>query len=413
MRVAIVSTSDGMPGGFAAAYRLHKGLRRQAIDSLMVVGKKTRDDASIVDDPRFLAKIWRAIAPKLDRIPNKFTGVPTKKISSAWVPNNTFSRVQALNPDVVNLHWINNGFLRLEALSKFRQPLVWTLHDMWAFAGGEHYVGECNRYQVGYTPHSRPSHERGWDVNRWIWHRKQRAWANLRNLTIVTPSHWLAECAKRSVLFSDTRIEVIANGIDHHRFKPIGRDTARQILGLPQDKRLILFGAVNATSDTRKGFHLLKLALQEMRDESPHTELVVFGASAGIGEADFGRTCHYLGRLHDEISLALVYAAADVFVAPSIQDNLPNTVLESLACGTPVVAFNIGGMPDMIEHQQNGYLAKAFEAQDFATGLQWVLASSQRWQQLSQRARQKVEQQFTLEIQAQNYLRLFKQIIKQ
>lgn len=412
MRVAIVSTSDGMPGGFAAAYRLHKGLRQQAVDSLMVVGKKSRDDVNVVADERYIAKIWRAAAAKLDRIPNGLALSPGKKLSSAWVPNNTFSRVQAVKPDVVNLHWINNGFLRLESLKKFKQPLVWTFHDMWAFAGGEHYVGDCKRYQSGYTQDSRPTHERGWDVNRWIWQRKRNAWASLNNLTIITPSHWLAECVKQSVLFSNTNVEVIANGIDHHRFKPIGRDIAREILGLPKDKRLILFGAVNATSDARKGFHLLKLALQEVRGKLPDTELVIFGASGGMGEADFGRKCHYLGRLHDEISLALVYAAADVFAAPSVQDNLPNTVLESLACGTPVIAFNIGGMPDMIEHQRNGYLAKAFEPQDFAAGLQWVLADdTKRWPQLSQRARQKIEQEFTLGVQANNYLRLFKQII--
>lgn len=411
MRIAIVSTSDGMPGGFAAAYRLHKGLRQQAIDSQMLVGKKTRDDSSVLANEGRLATVWQKFSPKLDRLPNKLTWSNGKKLSSAWIAGNTVRRVQAINPDVINLHWINNGFLRLESLSKFKQPLVWTFHDMWAFAGGEHYVGDCKRYTMGYTHQTRPLHERGLDVNRWIWSRKRHAWENLRNLTIVTPSRWLAECVKQSALFSQTRTEVIPNGVDHHRFKPMGRDRAREILGLPLNKRLVLFGAVNATSDSRKGFHLLKLALKEFNATSHDTELVVFGASSGLGMADFGQKCHYLGRLHDEISLALVYAAADVFAAPSIQDNLPNTVMESIACGTPVVAFNIGGMPDMIEHQRNGYLAQAFEPADFAAGLQWVLADSERWQRLSSRARKKSEQEFTLDIQARNYLQLFKQII--
>jgi glycosyltransferase involved in cell wall biosynthesis len=207
---------------------------------------------------------------------------------------------------------------------------------------------------------------------------------------------------------------VIANGLDIQRYKPIEKSFARNLLGLPQNKQLILFGAMSSTSDRRKGFHLLLPALKKLSQGQmgqDRLELVVFGASQPLEPPDFGFKTHYLGRLNDDISLALVYAAADIFVAPSTEDNLPNTVMEALACGIPCVAFKIGGMPDMIEHQQNGYLAHPYDIEDLAQGINWVLENTERYNQLCIQARQKVEQEFTLELQAEKYLELYSDIL--
>jgi glycosyltransferase involved in cell wall biosynthesis len=206
---------------------------------------------------------------------------------------------------------------------------------------------------------------------------------------------------------------VIPNGLDTERYKPVNRNTARELLNLPQDRQLVLFGAINATSAHRKGFHLLQPALQSLCKSSWHDkiELVVFGSSQPVAHTDFGFETHYLGKLSDDISMALVYAAADVFLAPSIQDNLPNTVMEALACGTPCVAFKIGGMPEMIEHHKNGYLAQPFEVEDLAQGIAWVLENEERHHKLGDRAREKVKQEFTLEIPARRYASLFKEIL--
>lgn len=414
MRVVIASTSDGTPGAFAAAYRLHVGLTQGGANSLMLVSKKNRDFPNIIGPNTNLQRFWSKAAPRLEKVLAKKTiSASGSKISPAWVLEDTASRINILKPDIINLHWINNGFLRPESFVRLNKPIVWTLHDMWAFCGGEHYTGECVRYREGYLSNNRPPSERGWDINRWVWRRKLRAWAKIENLTIVTPSHWLAHCAGESILFKGRRVEVIPNGVDHLRFHPVNHNCAREILGLPKDKKLILFGAVNATSDQRKGFHLLRDALRELSINSScrDVELVIFGTSSGADEEHFGLKCHYLGKFKDEMSLGLVYAAADVFVAPSLQDNLPNTVVESLACGTPVVAFNIGGMPDMINHQLNGCLAKPFDIKDFAEGVRWVISDAERWTTLSQNARQTVEDRFTLEIQAQKYLRLFNELL--
>ena len=179
------------------------------------------------------------------------------------------------------------------------------------------------------------------------------------------------------------------------------------------DRQIILFGANLATSDRRKGFHLLLPALQKLSQSQWQTriELVVFGASQPSESPDFGFKTNYIGKLSDDISLSLLYAAADVFVAPSLQDNLPNTVMEALACGTPCVAFKIGGMPDMIEHEQNGCLAQPYEVKDLERGIKWVLEDKERWRKLCDRAREKVEQEFTVDLQAHRYLSLFEEIV--
>ena len=285
---------------------------------------------------------------------------------------------------------------------------------MWPFTGGCHYSGECDRYtqSCGVCPQLHSN--QNWDISRWVWQRKNKAWKNL-NLTIITPSRWLADCAKNSSLFEDLRIEVIPYGLDTKKYKPLDKQFARNLLGLPVDKQIVFFGAMSATSDRRKGFHLLLPALQKLSQFQvwqDRLELAVFGASQPINPPNFGFRTHYLGRLNDDISLALVYSAADVFVAPSIQDNLPNTVMEALACGTPCVAFKIGGIPDMIEHEQNGYLAQPFDVEELATGIAWVLEDSERYHKLCDRAREKVEQEFTLEIQASKYLKLYNEILQ-
>lgn len=378
----------------------------------MLVNKQRQQDPFVETPSGTTDRLLARLAPLLDRLPGRFSRLDIDRVSASWVPDRLLHRVEALAPDILNLHWVNDGFMRIETLPRFRQPIVWTLHDMWAFSGGEHYAGDSLRYIEGYTASNRPVEETGLDVHRWIWRRKNRAWAGLENrLVIAAPSHWMAECARRSALFRDFRVEVLPNGIDHNRFHPVDPALARGILGLPQDKKLILFGAGSATSDKRKGFHLLVEALQilEARANPADYELVVFGASSGDNSS--AMKTHYLGRLEDEISMALVYAAADLFVAPSLEDNLPNTVLESLACGTPVVAFGTGGIPDMVSHKVTGYLAACFDVDDLANGLFWVLDDTPRREALGDQARRKIMQDFTAAGSAARYLGLYEELL--
>ena len=409
MKILHLSTSDLDGGASRAAYRLHEGLKKIALDSQMLVRAKDSIDSNVIADKSFFTKL----GPPTNSFPLRFYPQRQKtRFSAQWFRDTICRRVKELDPDVIVLHWICNGFIQIETLAKFEKPIIWTLHDMWPLTGGCHYNGDCKRFQesCGNCPQLKSS--RSWDLSRWVWQRKAKAWKGL-NLTIVSPSKWLADQALSSSLFSNLRIEVIPYGLNLQKYQPIPQQIARQILQLSLDKKLILFGASpGTTGDPRKGFQFLESALQLLRKscQKDEIELVIFGAGDSQNSRELAFKARYLGQFNDDISLSLIYAAADVFVAPSVQDNLPNTIIEALACGTPCVAFNIGGMPDMIDHLQNGYLAKPFKTEDLAKGIVWVLSDKDRLSQLRHQARSKVEREFFLELQASRYLSLFEQL---
>jgi len=413
MKVLLLSTSDIEGGAARAAYRLHEGLQQRNVNSQILVRTKSSDDPKVIGPKNKIQDQLGHLRTTLDNLPLRLH--PTRKsevYSLEWFPDTIISKVAPIKPDLINLHWIGYGFVKIETIAKLNKPIVWTLHDMWAFTGGCHYSLDCDRYTNSCGACPQLCSDKNWDLSHWVWQRKAKAWKNI-NLTLVTPSLWLAKCANSSSLFKDFRVEVIPNGLDINTYKPVNRILARELLNLPTDKQLILFGAMSATSDRRKGFHLLQLTLQSLSKSGwqDKIELVIVGSSRPSEPLDLGFKTSYLGKLSDDISLALVYAAADVFVAPSIQDNLPNTVMEAIACGTPCVAFDIGGMPDMIEHQQNGYLAKPYQIEDLAKGIAWVLENKERHQKLCDRAREKAKQEFTQQQQAKRYLSLFTEIV--
>jgi glycosyltransferase involved in cell wall biosynthesis len=379
----------------------------------MLVQSKKNDDYSVIGPQTKWQKIFGKIRPTLDSIPIRFYKQRKKIIfSPAILPDNINKKIQGINPDIIHLHWIAAGFIRIETLAKINKPIVWTLHDMWAFTGGCHYDEECGKYSknCGHCP-TLGSHKKN-DLSSKIWRRKKNSWGNL-NLIIVTPSSWLGECAKKSSLFCKTRIEVIPNGIDLNRFKPIDKNMARDILCLSKDKKLILFGALNALGDERKGFLLLKEALKKLSfKENKDIELVIFGSSKPQNEEDLGFETHYLGHLRDEISLVVVYSAADVMIVPSIQEAFGQTASESLACETPVVAFGDTGLLDIVDHQKNGYLAEPFDTGDLADGIKWVLEDDIRRKRLSQNAREKVIKEFDIVKIAKKYENLYKDVLK-
>jgi glycosyltransferase involved in cell wall biosynthesis len=414
MKVLLVSTFDRVGGAAQAAYRLHQGLNvlppELSVTSQMLVQRKSSHDATVLAPQTRLDRAIARLRSPLDRLPLYRYGQRQGFYSVQWLPDHLPQTVAPLQPDVINLHWTGRGFVQIETLKRLNRPLVWTLHDMWAFTGGCHYSDGCDRYQqqCGACPQLHSARDA--DLTRWIWQRKATAWRELP-VTLVSPSRWLADCARKSALFHGHRIEVIPYGLDLQLYKPIQRSEARQQLGLPQDKPLVLFGALEATSDRRKGFHLLLEVMQRLRLEpSPSLDLVILGSDRPPHPPDFGFPVHYLGHIQDAEAIAMSYAAANVFVAPSLQDNLPNTVLEALACGTPCVAFDIGGMPDMINHRSNGYLARPFDCDDFAAGLRWVLQAGDR---LGDNARAQAEQAFSLEQQARHYQQLFTDVIQQ
>ncbi|MDJ0592945.1 MAG: glycosyltransferase family 4 protein [Pleurocapsa sp. MO_226.B13] len=414
MKILHLSTFDIIGGAARAAYRVHQGLRETGVDSWMLVRKRASDDRSVVSPRTVVGQVAGRIRAELNDL--ALRPYPTSNRSvfdPQQVPDRLLPQITRLNPDVINLHWVLNGYLQVETLARINKPVVWTLMDMWPFTGGCHYTQECERYTQTCGACPQLNSQKNKDLSRRVWQRKHQAWQNL-NLTIVAPTHWLADCAKSSALFKDLRIEVIPFCLDTNVYKPIDKQAARAALNLPLDKKLILFGAISATQNRRKGFQLLQPALEKLAQAqlNEQADVVIFGSSRPEKPLDLGFQAHYLGHLNDHVSLVLAYSAADVFVAPSLQEAFGQTASEALACGTPVVAFKGTGLADIVDHQQNGYLAVPFEVDDLARGIAWILEDSDRHLKLLDKARQKAERMFRLELQANRYLDLYKELLK-
>jgi len=279
MKSLLINTSDISGGAARAAYRIHKGLQGIGMDSKMLVQTKLSDDRTVIAPGTKFKKGLALLRPTLDSAAKKiFAGGSKTIFSPAWLPfSDILYRIKSVSPDIVHLHWICEGMLRIEELGQIKKPIIWTLHDMWAFTGGCHYSDDCDRFQqdCGNCPQLNRSAKN--DLSRSVLNRKKEVWNKL-DITIATPSKWLAECAKESSLFGRHRVKVIHNGLNLNLFKPISKTTAREIWNLPINKKLILFGAMSATSDHRKGFDLLYDGLKQLSAPwSDKAELIVFG----------------------------------------------------------------------------------------------------------------------------------------
>jgi len=413
LKVLHVSYSDTSGGAAHAAYRLHKSLLIEQVGSQILVHRKKGADAT-VSSPANLQKVRALLGSRIDSwLKHVRCGHTESIFSPAFVAGTDLDRYLTAHPtDLVNLHWTCAGMLSIESLAKIPVPVIWTLHDMWSFTGGCHYSEEgCENYQVACGNCPLLTRRGDNDLSARVLSRKRKAFEEL-NMTLVSPSRWMAEKAQKSSLFHNTRIRVIPNGLDLSLFSPTEKSTAKQLLNLPTDRMLILFGAMDATINPRKGFDLLLDGLNHLSKHWRNTvELVVFGSSGMNLCKPGGFNAHFLGEIHDDTKLAALYSAASLMIVPSRQDNLPNTVSESQACGTPVVAFNIGGLPEMIEHEKSGYLAKPFDTEDLAQGIEFVLNSQKRDQGMSLAARKCAEDKFSGRQMARKYLSLYQSVL--
>jgi len=407
-KVALISATDTQGGAARATYRLHKGLLEAGVDSNILCQQKFSADPYAHAPTSRSGRALAQLSGILDQLPvRKYKNKIPARFSPAWSPGQITRRIKERQPDIIHLHWLGDGTLRIEAMQQLSQPVVWTMHDMWPFTGGCHYSSGCTKYRDNCGACHALGSTKEKDLSLHTWKRKKRAWQNIE-MTIVSPSRWLADCASQSSLFQGRPIHVIPNGLDTDIYRPVDRDIARALLKLPKDSNLVLFGSLGGDRDPRKGGLYLERALSVLAgDSSIPLEVVIFGGQKSAVFDRLGCMVHHFEALSDDITLALLYSAADVFVAPSEEDNLPNTVMESLACGTPCVTFRIGGMPDMIEHQINGYLAQPFEAADLAMGVKWVLADKLRLKTLGASARAKAVAEFSYRIQASRYKQLY------
>ncbi|TSJ40243.1 glycosyltransferase [Mucilaginibacter corticis] len=420
MKVTLINTSDAGGGAPAACLRLLKALVSQKVDARLLAQYKKTDDervTGIVNNR--VSKLKAQLNFLRERIPFLLFHEKDKSVRFAFSTANAGISIvdQPLvkEADILHLHWTNSGFLSISDLRELvdtGKPIVWTLHDMWAFTGGCHYSGTCENFmrECGNCFFLRDASDN--DLSHKGWLRKAALFAGAKNITFVTCSKWLAGVAKQSSLIKNFRIEAIPNPIDINIFSPKDKVAARQQRGIDPSAKIILFGAANI-NDRRKGITYLVEALNILKSKHPEgkTEVVIFGKNKHFDVTQLPFKVHELSLIISQQELAEIYSMADVFITPSLEDNLPNTVMEALACGTPVVAFNTGGIPEMTDHQQNGYLAQFRSAEDMANGLYEVLSTADT-NKLSANARQKVLDNYTNEKVAKQYNDLYQSIIK-
>lgn len=378
MKILHLASQDNGGAG-RAALRLHQALLEQGIDSQMIVQHKTTDLPTIhtLTQSRY-QKLLIPFRQAFDQLPTLFYKNKKKDIfSSTFVPSNKLllKRIKEFNPDIIHLHWINSGFINIFDLFKFEKPILWSLHDANTFTGGCHVVDKgCEKYKSFCHSCSLLNSKFKYDISYLNFKRKQRAYKNL-DFTVNGLSHWIASEAKSSTLLKDKTIINLPNTIDTTIFHPVDKNIAREILGIKSQKFILGFGAISSTQVERKGYLQLKKALELL----PHKDcymLIVFGSSYGKEIA--GIETIFLGHIHDDTTLKLMYSVFDATIMPSLSESFGQVALESLACGTPVVCFNTTGLKDIVTHKYNGFLAQNFSSQELSQGIQWIFSLQQK-----------------------------------
>ena len=408
MRVLIVNTSERTGGAAVAANRLMKALNNNGVKAKMLVRDKESDTLTIVGLPKSPMLHWHFLWERFVIFCRlHFSRKHLFEIDLANTGSDITKLREFQEADVIHLHWINQGMLSLNGIRKILRsgkPVVWTMHDIWPATGICHLTLGCHYFvsrcaNCKYLPGGGSSN----DLASRVWQKKQQMQAD-ENIYYVACSRWLESEAKSSALLKGQKITSIPNPIDTHIYKKGNKEEARQRLGLPLDKKLILFASQRVTNEN-KGMSYLIEACRQLGDLC---EVVILGGHAEEVVAQLPMKAHPLGYVNDEQRIVDVYNAADVFVLPSLSENLPNTIMEAMACGVPCVAFKVGGIPEEIDHLKNGYVAAYRDASDLAKGIEWVLQKAD-YEVLSQQAVHKVMQCYSQQSVAVKYLDVYQQ----
>jgi glycosyltransferase involved in cell wall biosynthesis len=400
LNVLHISESDAAGGAGRAAYKLHRGLNGLGHVSRMLVGRKVTSDTDIRPLKRNL--LWRVLdrasGELFDLLSLQYVFYPSSfgVLADAWFRSASVVQLH-------NLHGSYFGFTALPAISRLR-PVVWQLHDQWGLTGHVAYSLDCERWRrgCGACPYLDEYPRLRNDTTALLYRLKDRVYSGSR-LTLVVPSRWMADIVDASPLLGRFPVRYIPTGIDLAVFKPGDREEARQRLRLPLDRKIVFFAAANI-NERRKGLHLLAEALRRLED--PPLLLV-----AGSGTVARGIETRYLGSVLDEDVLADAYRAADVFAVPTLADVLTQTAPESIACGTPCVSFDRGGVIDVVRHLETGYQAPFGDVDGLARGLTTLLGDEELLARLSARCREVAETEFSVDLQVQRYAGLYEELL--
>ena len=418
MKVLFINTNDISGGAARAAMRIMRGVQQSGVEAQMFVKDKYSKSSDVIPlstytpSSNWLFNIIKWVIQKFKNRYHLFKWHPYRRTKqnvfmSDLRHTDIHGALQKLDYDIVHLHWINNRFLDIRELAKIHKPIVWTLHDSWPFCGVCHVPADCQKYTTHceFCPQLGSAKEQ--DLAYEIFEKKLEAYKDL-DLHIVTPSRWLGNCAKKSALLGHFPVHVIPNCIDTDKFRPLDKAETRQKLGLSLQKKYLLFGAIHVITDENKGFNILLSALKCLSDTN--AELIIYGTDDKFEQYTIPIPHHVMGYIRSDEEMAQLCNVVDVTIVPSLSENLSNTIMESLACGTPVVAFNIGGNSDMIDHQRNGYLAKERDSEDLANGIAWCLSQNADGT-LSENAREKVMNNYTIDRVSNQYKQLYESLV--
>lgn len=408
MKVAHLVAGDLDGGAARGAYWMHLALLQEGINSTVLTNsfkKNLGQNVTSVSSGK-VSKLKSILREEIDSGLSIFYKNREKKIFSTGVVGYNFTKtIQYKEANIVHLHWVNNGFVNMKHLAKVKKPIVWTLRDMWPMTGGCHYSYECENYNSGCGCCKQLNSHKKNDLSRMVLRRKQKLIP--KNTTLVGISNWISEVARKSYLFNGFDIRTIFNGINTDEFIPIEKNIAKQSLGILSDKTLILCGACSL-KERYKGFSKYIEAMNYL-DRSKYL-LCFFGNLDESEVSKLGFEFINFGYLHDILLMRLVYSAADIFVAPSIMEAFGKTLVESLACGTPVVCFDATGPQDIIDHKVNGYKAEPFNCEDLAEGINWI-SKNKDSSQLILSSREKAVNAFDTKIVAKKYLDIYCELL--
>jgi glycosyltransferase involved in cell wall biosynthesis len=414
LKIVHVNTYDILGGAARAVYRLHSGLVRMGYNSSMYVLNKAVEDQSVkefVPETDFLSRNYRKILDKTFKYNwacyEKTRPYGYELFSSDKTIYSQHTTLKIPEADIINLHWIA-GFLDLNSFFcsiPNHVKVVWTLHDMNAFTGGCHYNMGCERYLIGCGKCPQLGSIMPNDLSSQIWNRKKNIFSqvDISKLHIVTLNEWMASEIRNSPLINKFPLSIVPNGLDTSVFKPDNKSTSRKFLGIKSNARVIMFAADSITNK-RKGFEYLVAALSKLKDIQDITLL-----SVGQYKNDVNIEIEHInvGNISNDKWLANIYNAADIFIAPSIQDNLPNTVMEAISCGIPVVGFDVGGIPDMVRPGLSGLLVKKNDIEGLHEMIRYLLVNDGLRASISKRCRKIAVSEYALEVQAKRYAEIY------
>lgn len=413
MKVLIVNTSEKKGGAAVAAGRLVEALNRSGVKAKMAVMDKQTDSFTVVNTQSAWQRKKNFLVERLGIFLHlHFSRKHLFDIDTASQGCDITKLREFKEADVIHLHWINQGMLSLRDIRKILDSgkrVVWTMHDIWPATSLCHLTLDCTSFHTSCSNcRLLPGGGSDNDLSAKVWRRKQKMLSQ-RRVAFVTCSQWLASEARKSGLLKEQTITNIPNPIDNRLFSPHDKKAARKAAGLPADKRLILFAAQRVTNKY-KGMDYLISACRQMGEQHPemldNTGVVILGGSAEELRESFTFPVYTMNYISDEKKMAELYNAADVFVLPSLSENLPNTIMEAMACGVPCVGFNVGGIPEEIDHMQNGYVARYKSAEDLAEGIRWVLCES-NYDALGSNAVSKVASHYSQHAVAMKYIDVY------